>query len=76
MPITGKMSAQHKAKIGESQRARWAKAKAYTYDMDEFDMIIVTTADPLHELPAGAGWKYEGAINKLVGKFINSLPSE
>jgi CubicO group peptidase (beta-lactamase class C family) len=44
--------------------------------LDELDMIIVTTADPLHELPAGAGWKYEGAIIDLVGKFINSLPSE
>jgi hypothetical protein len=44
--------------------------------LDELDMIIVTTADPLHELPAGAGWKYEGAINNLVGKFIESLPSE
>jgi hypothetical protein len=39
-------------------------------------MIIVTTADPLHELPAGAGWKCEGAIVDLVGKFINSLPGE
>jgi len=34
--------------------------------LDELDMIIVTTADPLYELPAGAGWKYEGAIIDLV----------
>ncbi len=44
--------------------------------LDELDMIIVTAADPLYELPAGAGWKYEGAIIDLVGKFINSLAKE
>jgi CubicO group peptidase (beta-lactamase class C family) len=48
----------------------------YIVLLHELDMIIVTTADPLHELPAGAGWKYEGAINNLVGKFIKSLPKE
>jgi CubicO group peptidase (beta-lactamase class C family) len=48
----------------------------YIILLHELDMIIVTTSDPLHELPAGAGWKYEGAINNLVGKFINSLPKE
>jgi len=44
--------------------------------LHELDMVIVTTADPLYELPAGAGWKYEGAIIDLVGKFISSLPKE
>jgi CubicO group peptidase (beta-lactamase class C family) len=49
----------------------------YIIMIDELDMIIVTTADPLEgpELAAGGGWKYEGAINRLVGKFIESLPS-
>ena len=46
----------------------------YIVLLDDLDMIIVTTADPLYELPAGAGWKYEGAINNLVGRFIDSLP--
>jgi CubicO group peptidase (beta-lactamase class C family) len=44
--------------------------------LDDLDMIIVTTADPLHELPGASGWKYEGAIIDVVGKFIKSLPSE
>jgi hypothetical protein len=39
-------------------------------------MIIVTTADPLYELPEEKGWKYEGAIIDLVGKFIKSLPRD
>ena len=46
--------------------------------LDEFDMIIVTTADPLYgpELAGQGGWRYEGAIINLVGKFIKSLPTE
>jgi CubicO group peptidase (beta-lactamase class C family) len=48
----------------------------YIVLLHELDMIVVTTADPLHELPAGAGWQHEGAINNLVGKFIKSLPGE
>jgi CubicO group peptidase (beta-lactamase class C family) len=44
--------------------------------LHDLDMIIVTTADPLYELPAEEGWQFEGPIVDLVGKFINSLPSE
>ena len=44
--------------------------------LDDLDMILVTTADPLHELPPAEGWKYEKAVIDLVGEFINSLPSE
>jgi CubicO group peptidase (beta-lactamase class C family) len=40
------------------------------------DMVIVTTADPLHDMWDGDPWKYEGAINRLVGRFIKSLPKE
>ncbi len=43
--------------------------------LDELDMIIVTTADPLYELPAEEGWQFEGAIVDLVGRFIESLPA-
>ena len=70
MPITGKMSAQHKAKIGESQRARWAKAKAYTYDMDEFDMIMPMSRI-LERINTRArdGWTHEQTIVKN-GVFV------
>jgi CubicO group peptidase (beta-lactamase class C family) len=40
--------------------------------LHDFDMIIVTTADPLYELPVEKGWQFEGAIVDLVGKFIES----
>ena len=46
--------------------------------LDELDMVIVTTADPLKDpdLASGGGWKYESVIIDLVGKFISSLPME
>jgi len=43
--------------------------------LDDLDMVIVTTADPLYHLPEEKGWKYEGAIIDMVGKFIESLPT-
>ena len=50
----------------------------YIILLDELDMLIVTTADPLYgsDFAGEGGWKYEGAINNLVGKFIKSLPRE
>jgi CubicO group peptidase (beta-lactamase class C family) len=46
--------------------------------LDQLDMVIVTTADPLKDpdLASGGGWKYESVIIDLVGKFISSLPME
>ncbi len=43
--------------------------------LDELDMVIVTTADPLHGLWGQASWTHEGAIIDLVGEFIQSVPS-
>ena len=48
----------------------------YVILLEDLDMVIVTTADPLHDLWDGDPWQYEGAINKLVGDFIASLPAE
>ena len=48
----------------------------YIVLLDELDMIIVTTADPLEHIEMNGSWKHEGAIIDLVGKFINSLPKE
>ena len=44
--------------------------------LDDLDMIVVTTADPLYDYPAAQGWKWEGGIINLLGKFIESLPKE
>jgi len=44
--------------------------------LDEFDMIIVTTADPFWLQHDDKSWKHEKAIINLVANFINSLPSE
>jgi len=39
-------------------------------------MVIVTTADRLYGQFGGEAWEKERAIIELIGKFINSLPSE
>ena len=44
--------------------------------LDEFDMVIVTSADRLYGNFGGDAWEKERAIINMVGKFINSLPSE
>jgi CubicO group peptidase (beta-lactamase class C family) len=41
----------------------------------DLDMVVVTTADPLYELPEEKGWRHEGPIVDLVGKFVRSLPA-
>jgi CubicO group peptidase (beta-lactamase class C family) len=48
----------------------------YIILLHDLDMVIVTTADPLHHKWDADPWKYEGAINNLVGHFISSLPLE
>jgi hypothetical protein len=35
-----------------------------------------TCAECQHDVPGASGWKYEGAIIDVVGKFIKSLPKE
>lgn len=44
--------------------------------LEELDMVVVTTADPLYEIPPAAGWDCERTIIYLVGEFIKSLPTE
>jgi CubicO group peptidase (beta-lactamase class C family) len=42
--------------------------------LHELDMVIVTTADPLHGVWGEESWAKEGAILDLVGEFIQSIP--
>ncbi len=44
--------------------------------LDELNMVIVTTADPLYGVGAQEAWEKEGSIIDLVGQFIASLPKE
>jgi CubicO group peptidase (beta-lactamase class C family) len=44
--------------------------------VDELNMVIVVTADPLFGQHGGGPWRHEKANLNLVGNFINSLPSE
>jgi CubicO group peptidase (beta-lactamase class C family) len=44
--------------------------------VDEFDMVIVVTADPLYGQTWEQPWNHEKANINLVADFIASLPSE
>jgi CubicO group peptidase (beta-lactamase class C family) len=44
--------------------------------LDELDMVIVVTVDPLHGQHGGGPWKLEKASLNLVADFIASLPSD
>ena len=48
----------------------------YIVLLDKLDMVIVATADPFWQQHDDQSWKHESAVIELVGKFINSLPSE
>ncbi|MHA1937443.1 MAG: serine hydrolase domain-containing protein [Candidatus Thorarchaeota archaeon] len=44
--------------------------------LDEFDMVIVVTANPFYQEHNDQAWKHEKASLNLVADFIASLPSE
>jgi CubicO group peptidase (beta-lactamase class C family) len=44
--------------------------------VDELDLVVVATADPLYKLHGDEPWKLERANLNLVADFIASLPSE
>jgi CubicO group peptidase (beta-lactamase class C family) len=44
--------------------------------LDEFDMVIVTSADRLYGDFGESAWDKEKAIIEIVGKFINSIPNK
>jgi CubicO group peptidase (beta-lactamase class C family) len=44
--------------------------------LEEFNMVIVVTADPLFGQHGGDAWSHEKANLNLVGEFIKSLPTE
>ncbi len=42
--------------------------------LHDLDMVIVTTANPLHGIWGQEAWEKESKVIDLVGKFIQSLP--
>jgi formylglycine-generating enzyme required for sulfatase activity/CubicO group peptidase (beta-lactamase class C family) len=44
--------------------------------LEDFDMVIVTTADSLSGVGSEEAWQREKAIIDLVGRFIQSLPAQ
>jgi formylglycine-generating enzyme required for sulfatase activity/CubicO group peptidase (beta-lactamase class C family)/pimeloyl-ACP methyl ester carboxylesterase len=54
----------------------WGHGGQLVVLLDDLDMVIVTTADPLPGVFGQVAWAKEGAIFDLVGHFIESLPGE
>ncbi|WP_420645379.1 serine hydrolase domain-containing protein [Candidatus Leptofilum sp.] len=48
----------------------------YIILLHDLDMVIVTTADPMHGVFGSESWQHEGAINNLVADFVASLPEQ
>jgi len=65
------------ARAGENNvNFAWGHGGQLIVLVDEFDMVIVVTADPFYLVHTSESWKNEKAHINLVSEFINSLPSE
>ena len=65
------------ARVGDHHFSfAWGHGGQLIVLLDELDMFVVTTVDPLHDTPPEAGWKHEKPIIDLVGEFIQSFPKE
>jgi hypothetical protein len=65
------------ARVGEHYvYFAWGHGGQLIVLVDQLDMVIVTTADPFYQQHDGQSWKHEKATINLVGKFIESLPTE
>lgn len=54
----------------------WGHGGQFIFLLDEYDMVVVVTSDPLFGQHDGQAWRHERANINLVGKFIKSLPGE
>jgi len=44
--------------------------------LDDLNMVVVVTADPMYEVYGSDSWRHEKANFELVGEFIDSLSAE
>ncbi len=44
--------------------------------LDDLNMVVVVTADPMYEVYGSDSWRHEKANFKLIGEFIDSLSAE
>jgi CubicO group peptidase (beta-lactamase class C family) len=52
----------------------WGHGGQLIFVVDELNMVIVTTANPLYGQTADAPWNHEKSIINLVADFIAALP--
>lgn len=51
----------------------WGHGGQYIFLLDEYDMVVVVTSDPMQGRHDAEAWKHERANINLAGKFIQTL---
>jgi CubicO group peptidase (beta-lactamase class C family) len=59
---------------GHDVNFAWGHGGQLIVLVDQFEMVVVTTADPFWMQHNAESWKHEKATIDLVGKFVKSLP--
>ena len=54
----------------------WGHGGQLIFLVDQFDMVVVVTADPFWLTHTSESWKYAEAHISLVADFISSLPTQ
>lgn len=65
------------ARVGERRfNLAWGHGGQFIVLLDEFDVVMVVTSDPMFGRHGDEAWKHEKSNLNLVGKFVESLPRE
>lgn len=65
------------AKVGDHEvNFAWGHGGQLIVLLDDLNMVVVVTADPMYEVYGSESWQHEKANIELVGDFIDSLSAE
>lgn len=65
------------AKVGDHEvNFAWGHGGQLIVLLDDLNMVVVVTADPMYEVYGSESWQHEKANIELVGDFIDSLSAD
>ena len=65
------------AEVGDHQvNFAWGHGGQLIVLLDDLNMVVVVTADPMYEVYGSDSWRHEKASFELVGDFIDSIAEE
>lgn len=65
------------AEIGDHRvNFAWGHGGQLIVLLDDLNMVVVVTADPMYEVYGSESWRHEKANFELVGEFIDSISEE